>query len=52
MKNNICIIQDQYIWASVILKNPEYFELCKYYELYNNLYTNFDKWFFFLSYLS
>ena len=52
IKNNICIIQDQYIWASVILKNPEYFELCKYNYLHNIKYNKIDKWFFFLGLLS
>jgi hypothetical protein len=46
VNNNICVNMDQHIWASVVLKNPEYFELC------NIKYDTFDKWFFFLSYLS
>jgi hypothetical protein len=52
VNNNICVNSDQYIWVSVILKNPDYFQLCKYYEFYNIIYNKIDKWFFLLGYLS
>jgi len=46
VKNNICVNMDQYIWASTILKYPDYFETC------SVKYNTIDNWFFFLSYLS
>jgi len=52
VKNKKCVNMDQHIWASVILKNPEYFELCKYNYLHNIKYNKIDKWFFFLGLLS
>ena len=52
VNNKICVNSDQYIWASVIFKNPEYFKLCKYYKFYSRIYNNIDRWFFFLGYLS
>ena len=52
VKNKICINSDQHLSASIVLKNQDYFELCKYDTIYFILYTNIDKWFFFLEYLS
>ena len=52
VNNKICINMDQHVWASVILKNPDNFKLCKYYKFYNEIYNKIDKWFFFLGYLS
>lgn len=52
VNNKICVNMDQHVWASVILKNPCYFKLCKYYEFYNIIYNKIDKWFFLLGYLS